>query len=192
MLFGSKKYLKEDHTARKNALQRKKNFYKSRGLKNPPRLSFKNLTVKDLKAYEQLLDSIINNTYLNPEKYKEHLNKLKENTAQNILNAFNGSVEEYDEFMETDIIKMLIDMGIDPSTLQRYMQEFANEGFTMDDFIKASKYFIEQANAGSYTIDDYFSFMDTWQDTERERRENETSKTFKQQAEEWFSKKGNN
>lgn len=186
MLYGSKTYLKTDHTARKNALQRKKNFYNKRGLKNPPRLSFKNLTIKDLKAYETLLDSIINNTYLNPEKYKEHLNRIKENVSQNVLDAFGGSVEEYDDFMESDIFKMLIDMGIDPSTLVRYMQEFANEGFSMEYFIRATKYFIEQANAGSYTIDDYFSFMDEWQ--EREKELDETTKTFKEQATEWFNK----
>lgn len=186
MLYGSKKYLKGDHSARKSALQRKKNFYNKRGLKNPSRLTFKNLTIKDLKAYENLLDSIINNTYLNPEKYKEHLNRIKENVSQNVLDAFGGSAEEYDDFMESDIFKMLIDMGIDPSTLVRYMQEFANSGFSMTDFINASREFIQEVDAGTYTIDNFFAFMDEWQ--ERKQGNDETTKTFKEQATEWFNK----
>lgn len=186
MLYGSKKYLKTDHSARQNALQRKKNFYNKRGLKNPSRLSFKNLTVKDLKAYETLLDSIINNTYLNPDKYKDHLKKIKENVSQNVLDAFGGSAEEYDDFMESDIFKMLIDMGIDPSTLVRYMQEFANSGLSINDFITASREFIQGVDAGNYTIDSYFSYMDEWQDAQREN--DETAKTFKEQATEWFNK----
>ena len=164
ILYGAKKHLKQDHKAIKQALERKRLFYKNRGLKNPPKLSFKNLTAKDLKAYEQLLDSIINNTYLNPDKYEEHIKKIKENVSQQVLDAFEGSAEDYDEFMDSDIFKQLIDLGIDPSTLVRYMQEMYENGFTLDDFIKASKEFIELMDEGNYGIDEYFSFMDEWQD----------------------------
>lgn len=185
MLYGAKNYLNKDHSAIKNALQRKKKFYSKRGLKNPPKLSFKNLTVKDLPMYEQLLDSIINNTYLNPLKYQQHIDKLKENTSKQILDAFGGNAEEYDSFLESDVFKQLIDMGVNPSNLINYMEDFYTNGFDLADFIAMSRAFMQETNAGSFTVDDFFIFADSWQD---EKQNKEPDDTFKEQAKAWYEK----
>lgn len=185
ILYGAKDYLGTDHSAIKNALQRKKKFYNKRGLKNPPKLSFKNLTVKDLPMYEQLLDSIINNTYLNPQKYEQHIEKLKENTSKQILDVFGGNAQEYDSFLESDIFKQLIDMGINPSDLINYMEDFYSNGFSLEDFIAMTKDFIKDVDAGSYTIDDFFIYADEWQD---EKQNSEPDESIKEQAKEWYKK----
>lgn len=194
-LYGAKNYLKADHKAIVNAKARKKRFYNKRGLKNPSRLSFKNLTKKDLIAYENLLDSIIESTYLNPEKYKSHLERIRENLSNQVLDAFGGSAEDYDDFIESDIFKMLIDLGVDPSSLVRYMQEFVENGFTMDDFITAAKAFIKAFNEGTYTADMFFEYMDDYQDKNSDSS-NSTGDfdDIVKQAKSWYSKtygKGN-
>lgn len=166
-LYGSKHWLKQGHQARTNALSMKKQFYKSRGLETRGRLSFKNLSRADLKAYEQLLDSIINNTYLNPQKYQAHLEKIKSNTDKQILSIFADSGDEsgaqaYDDFLQSDIFKMLIDVGINPSSLVNYITSWESGGFSLSDFVEKSKEFVELFNEDEYTTDDYFAFMDEY------------------------------
>lgn len=168
-LYGSKKYLKEGHKARANALSMKKQFYKSRGVETRGKLSFKNLSKSDLKAYENMLDSIINNTYLNPTKYQEHIKKIKENNESRILDMFSGdSTDEdagakgFDDFMMSDIISYLINEGINPSALMTYIQSWSTGGFSLQQFIDASKRFIEEYEAGNYSISDFFGFMDDY------------------------------
>ena len=169
-LYGSKEWLKVDHKERKNALARKRQFYKTRGLRNPSKLSFKNLTTGDLRAYETLLDSIIENTYLNPDKYQ----KFKESQTQNGDKAFEkmfDSFEEWDEFRNSDIFSMLIELGLDPSALYRYIQEWYDGGYTIDEFVEGAQEFIKEYGEGNYTIDEFFEFMDNW----KSRREQEMS-----------------
>ena len=168
-LYGSKKYLKEGHSARTNALAMKKQFYKSRGVETRGKLSFKNLSTKDLKAYEQMLDSIINNTYLNPQKYQEHIKKVKENNAKQILDMFaddsgdeDSGAKAFDDFMLSDIISQLIQEGINPSTLMNYISSWSDGGFTLEQFIEASKSFMEEYEAGNYSITDFFGYMDDY------------------------------
>ena len=77
MINRARGYLKPEHKALKNLKAKKKQFYNTRVLKSPAQLSFKNLSRSDLQAYERLLDSIINDTYLNEEKYNKHKKCIK-------------------------------------------------------------------------------------------------------------------
>lgn len=155
MLYGSKEWLGIDHRARKKALERKRLFFAKRGLKNPSRLSFKNLTTADIASYENLLRSISESTYLNKEKYEE----FKE-SQKGIWEDHFDTWEEFNAFTESDVFNMLIELGLDPSALYLYIQEYLDGGYDIDTFIDQSKEFIERYKEGDYTIDDYFLFME--------------------------------
>jgi len=102
-----------------------------------------------------------------------------------VLDAFGGNAQEYDSFLESDIFKQLIDMGINPSDLINYMEDFYTNGFSLADFIAMSRAFMQEIDTGSFTVDDFFMFADTWQD---EQQNSEPTETFKEQAKAWYEK----
>lgn len=164
MLYKST-HIEKSHGKRQAVLKMKAQFYHSRGLKNPSMLSFKSLSTTDLKAYEKLLDSIINNSYINPEKYKKMIDKQREQFEQSDANGL-MSFEQWINFFDEDIINMLIELGVDPSELRRLFGEYSASGMTYQQFINMCGLFIKEYQNGNYTISDFFvyayEFMDKW------------------------------
>lgn len=161
MIKRARGYLKPDHKALKNLKAKKKQFYNTRGLKSPAQLSFKNLTRSDLKAYERLLDSIINDTYLNEEKYKKHKEKMRGIFAQS-LNGTNAG--EFDEFVESDIFEELVNMGLNPYIIREVYGEMYDAGYSVDDFMLMCSYFQRFVNDGNITLDSFFEFATEFED----------------------------
>lgn len=156
MIKRARGYLKPDHKALKNLKAKKKQFYNTRGLKSPAQLSFKNLTRSDLKAYERLLDSIINDTYLNEEKYNKHKSKQE----QQFHDMGVDDVESAIEVLESDIINDLIALGLTPSDIIAVIGEYQSRGIDMNEFIIMCKLFLSEINADNMTVDDFFVFAD--------------------------------
>lgn len=157
MIRRAKEYLKPEHNALKNLKAKKKQFYNTRGLKASAQLSFKNLSRKDLKAYERLLDSIIENTYLNEEKYNKH----KQKQEQQFRDMGIDDIETATEVIEEDIIKDLIALGLSPSKdIYPVMADYFNRGFDKNEFILMCKFFMSEINSDNMTIDDFFVFAD--------------------------------
>lgn len=156
MIRRAKEYLKPEHKALKNLKAKKKQFYNTRGLKAPAQLSFKNLSRQDLKAYERLLDSIINDTYLNEEKYNKH--KAKQEQQFHDMGVTN--VEQAVEVLESDIVQDLINLGLSPSDIIAIIGEYQSRGFDMNDFITMCHFFMSEVNADNMTVDDFFVYAD--------------------------------
>lgn len=169
----AKEFLPADHKALKQLKAKKKQFYNSRGLKAPAMLSFKNLQRKDLKAYEHLLDSIINNTYLNEEKYNKHRQKQEQSFHDKGIK----DVESAIEILESDIIQDLYNLGLTPSDVVAMIGEYDKRGLGVDDFIFMCKMFLNEVNAGNRTVDEFFIFGDyfinLYEDFENRQRNGE-------------------
>lgn len=163
MLKEAKGRLKEDHRNIKGTKKKIAQFYHSRGLKVPSRLSFKSLTTKDLKAYENLLDSIINDTFINKEKYDKYRDKMEENFKE----QFGDELDEEDmvdflNIMNHPIVKDLLDLGMSPSDFVELYQEFLDQGLSDREFLLMLGDFARELGE-DYLVDDFFNYAEEWQ-----------------------------
>lgn len=164
MLKEAKGRLKEDHRNIKGTKKKIAQFYHSRGLKVPSRLSFKSLTTKDLKAYENLLDSIINDTFINKEKYDKYREKMEENFKE----QFGDDLDEEDmvdflNIMNHPIVKDLLDLGMSPSDFVELYQEFLDQGLSDREFLLMLGDFARELGE-DYLVDDFFNYAEEWQE----------------------------
>ena len=146
--------LKPNHKALLQAKQRIKLFYNARGIKTPSLLSFKQLSTHDLKQYEQLLDSIIENTYLNPQKYEEHENIMKEKMRSWFKDADDETIDRYNEILESDIVSELFSLNMTPSELAVIYENYNEMGLSDADFMDMINEFLQDSNK---TIDEFFT-----------------------------------
>lgn len=160
----------KDNTKYKNVMTRLRQFYKTRGLKWRGYASMYDLTREDLKAYEQLLKSVTENSYINPKKRAE----MEEKQHRTYLEE-GGREENYEQYREnyrlidnSDILQMLKEIGFKPSELNDYIQEFDAEGLSFNDFEKMCREFLQEYEQGSYTEKDFLLFVDEWINAQNE------------------------
>ena len=161
MLYKST-HIEKSHGKRKQVLAMKRQFYKSRGIKNPSRLSFRNLSPKDIKAYEKLLKSIIENTYINPEKYKQYQQKMEKIFNEN---HYGVKYEEVKDIFESDIGDELSELGLGYKDFWETYAEVNEEyskSFTVENFIEMLKAFKNDVDLGSFNLDDFYVYADAW------------------------------
>ena len=162
MLKEAKGRLKEDHRNIKSTKKKIAQFYHSRGLKVPSRLSFKSLTTKDLKAYENLLDSIINDTFINKEKYDKYREKMEENFKEQFGEDL--SDEEMVDFLNIlnhPIVKDLLDLGMSPSDFVDLYEQFINDGLSDKEFLMMIGDFARDLGE-DYLVEDFFNYAEEW------------------------------
>lgn len=152
--------LKSGHQALDRLSDHKKTFYNKRGLKSVGQLSFKNLEAKDLEAYETLLDSILNDTYINKDKYEKHEEKMKERIKEWFGDdEVDGAViDEFNEALEGDVFNDLLSLQLPPSELATLENEFIISGLTTEDFYNMVKSFDPKNN----TINDFFVYANDY------------------------------
>ena len=160
MLYKST-HIEKSNSKRKQVLAMKRQFYKSRGIKNPSRLSFRDLSPKDIKAYENLLQSIINNTYINPEKYKQFQDKMRDKFKQQ---GYDFEYDDIKDIFDSDIISELLDLGMSPSDFwQVYNDITVDYGeIKPDEFITMLMRFENEMKYGDMTIDEFYEFADNY------------------------------
>lgn len=175
MLKEAKGRLKENHRGIRNTKKKIAQFYHSRGLKQPAFLSFKSLQAKDLKAYENLLDSIINDTYINKDKYNDFREKMKENYKQQNGGEEFGTDDEWDAFLDlwnNPIIDDLMEQGLAPSEFQTLYESFVNDNISDKEFIQMLNDFQAEFGDDDDRLDDFMSYAEQWKDTYLDYREN--------------------
>lgn len=164
MLREAKGRLKEDHRSIKSTKKKIAQFYHSRGLKVPSRLSFKSLSTKDLKAYNNLLDSIINDTFINKEKYDKYRDKMEENFKEQFGDELDeDEIVDFLNIMQHPIVKDLLDLGMSPSDFVELYQEFLNEGLSDREFLLMLGDFAREVGE-DYLVDDFFNYAEQWEE----------------------------
>lgn len=169
-LKDAKQAIGKDNTKYKNVMTRVRQFYKTRGLKWRGYASMYDLSREDLKAYEQLLKSVTENSYINPKKRAE----MEEKQHRAYIEE-GGREENYEQYREnyrlidnSDILQMLKEIGFKPSELNDYIQDFDTEGLTFEDFEKMCLEFLEEYQQGNYTENDFLLFADEWINAQNE------------------------
>ncbi len=160
MLYKST-HIEKTNGKRKQVLAMKRQFYKSRGIKNPSRLSFRDLSPKDIKAYQNLLESIINNTYINPEKYKQFQDKMRDKFEQQ---GYDFEYDDIKDIFDSDIVNELLDLGMSPSEFWQAYQELSVDysEMTPDEFMDMLRNFINELKYGDMTIEEFFVYADNY------------------------------
>ena len=160
MLYKST-HIEKTNGKRKQVLAMKRQFYKSRGIKNPKHLSFKDLSTKDIKAYQNLLESIINNTYINPEKYEKFQEKMRDKFEQQ---GYDFEYDDIKDILDSDIISELLDLGMSPSDFwQVYNDVTVDYGeISPDEFLTMLMRFENEMKYGDMVIDEFYEFADNY------------------------------
>lgn len=160
MLYKST-HIEKSNGKRKQVLAMKRQFYKTRGIKNPSRLSFRDLSSKDIKAYVNLLESIINNTYINPEKYKQFQDKMRDKFEQQ---GYDFEYDDIKDIFDSDIVNELLDLGMSPSEFWQAYQELSVDysEMTPDEFMDMLRNFINELKYGDMTIEEFFVYADNY------------------------------
>ena len=163
MIKESRQRLGGKHRANKKITQMKKQFYKARGLKASGQLSFKNLTVDDLDAYKNLLDAIAqeyeSSTYLNPEKYEQFRNKMREQ-FEDTYGDINASADELVDIFESDIVEDLKRHGIVYTTAFDLFNQYPD--VTSEDIVGILNQFYSTFKEGDTTSDEFLTYADDY------------------------------
>ena len=170
MLYKST-HIEKSHGKRKQVLAMKRQFYKSRGIKNPSRLSFRDLSPKDIKAYEKLLKSIVENTYINPEKYKQYQQKMRDKFESY---GYNFDYEEIQGVLDDDFVKSMLDeLDMSPSDFWQVYNDIKGEDANVNeqDFIEMLIDFRNEVDTGGITVDDFYVYADTWLNQRADRND---------------------
>lgn len=161
MLYKST-HIEKSNMKRKQVLAMKRQFYKSRGIKNPNYLSFKDLQPKDIKAYTELLKSIENNTYINPEKYKQYQDKMRDKFD---TYGYDFTFDEIQDVLNDDVIDDLIKDGMSPSDFWAIYDDYT-KGNTdeqrVDEFLKMALQFKRDYDAKNVALDDFYVYADAY------------------------------
>ena len=160
MLYASD-HIEKTNAKRQQVLAMKRQFYKSRGIKNPSKLSFKNLSPKDIKAYKNMLESIANNTFINPKKYKDYQQKMREKFDSY---GYDFEYEEIKDVLENDLVQELINEGLSPSEFWQVYSEITSEYGKIDihSFYDMARDFLNGLRYGDLTINQFFEFADDY------------------------------
>lgn len=164
MLREAKGRLKDDHRNIKSTKKKIAQFYHSRGLKVPSRLSFKSLSTKDLKAYNNLLDSIINDTFINKEKYDKYREKMEENFKEQFgEDLTDEEVEDFVDVINSPIVSELLNLGMNPSDFKDLYLAFINEGISDKEFMIMLTDFYNESGE-DLKIEDFFIYAEQWEE----------------------------
>lgn len=169
MIDESHKYLKKGHYAYTMLSEQKATFYHKRGVKSPSKLSFKNLSNKDLKAYENMLDSIIDNTYFDKKKYDEYRNNNLKTLEEKFFTSnqkskswFNKqNVDDIVDILDSQVAKDLIDLGLKYEIRDTYM-EYYEGGLDEQTFIEMLSDYTKAYKQNSTTLDNFLNYSTNW------------------------------
>lgn len=161
MIKNSHTYLKPTHKAYKELLAKKRAFYNKRGIRTPAQFTFKPLQTKDLKAYEELLDSIIEgSTWFNEDKYNDFVEKTKERLKEEGIEDVEGAMSIFDYDIVNDIVKK----GVMPSDLMSLYEDGLNQyGMDINDFVDMLKDYVAE-HGDDATADEFFAFAYLYQE----------------------------
>ena len=165
LVLESRKRLGATHKEVQKITKMRRLFFEKRGVKSSGRLSFKNLQAKDIDAYKNFLDAIINahenNTYLNPVKYNNMRAKLE--TAFNKQykdKGINITPDQLVDIVESDVVAQLKELGIAYKEVFESFRDYPD--MKTEDVLDALNKFMDAYGEGSTTGDDFLLYIDDY------------------------------
>ena len=158
--------LGESHRFVKSAMERIKTFQNKHDLPNSKRLGMKHLKEEDVESYNQLLDSIIDSTYMNPIRYQEFKESQLEYAVAQGWADDRDEAELIYEFANSDIVDDLKDkasIDIPSKIVEKYAKYMAGR-LTKEDFTNMVESFMKRYSSGDLKTGDFFNYADVYKD----------------------------
>lgn len=134
-------------------------------------ISMEALRTGDIEAYENLLDSILENTYINPEKYEKHKSAQIERAIEEGWAENEEEAELVYEMRNSDLFEELEDIigeNMASEVLDKYA-EYVQEELSMDDFYTMLKTYKKGYSNDSETSASFFDYADRFISLMQER-----------------------
>ena len=137
------------------------------------RLSMTDLRTGDIDMYDNLLDSIIESTYMNPEKYATHTKNQTDYFMSQGWGKTEAEVKDYIDFKTSDVFEEIVDLNIPPSSLFDKAAEYAESDLTIEDFKKTIRTFMKSNRVSGIKKDEaaanFFAYADDYMMLKEER-----------------------
>lgn len=168
------KYLKDARTRLgennkyyKNAVNRINKFQKKIGKKESTRMTLTKVTEETSRKYEDILDSIIESTYINPEKYETHKEKQLQFAIDTGWAKSREEAERVYDFANSELMEQLKDIGRGdiPSAIIDKYAEYVQGNLSEEEFINMANEFLEgysDNSENSLKYNQFFDFADTY------------------------------
>lgn len=174
------KYLKDarerlgkDHRVYTSTMNRIHMFQKKHHQARKNTLSMTDLKTTDVDMYKELLESIKESTFINPEKYAQHQASQREYFRSQGWGSTDEEVDEFMKFRNSDIFEEMTDQTILPSDLLDKSKEYVEAELTLQDFQNTILLWNrEHANTGQGVDKDsnkFLAFADKYIDAKSER-----------------------
>lgn len=163
-LKSAKERLGEEHKFYNSAVNRINMFQKKLGKTPSTRLTMAKLTEDMSEKYEVLLDSLIENTFLNPEKYEAHKERQLQFAIDEGWAKTREEAETVYKFANSEIVEELKDIGLGdiPSDLVEKYVKYTQEKLSENDFIEMSRIFLEEFEYGNIEKEQFYDFADAY------------------------------
>lgn len=169
----AKENLGKNHRNYTNVMDKIHMFQRFHGQSKKNTLSMESLRTGDIDMYNQLLDSIIDNTYTNPEKYMKHKENQLEFAIEQGWATNQKEAEEIYNFRNSDLFSQLEDLGLSdvPSDILNKMAEYGQADLSLEDFKKMSQTFLRAYESGDESSSTYFDYADRFMKAKSERKD---------------------
>ena len=159
--------LGENNKYYKNAVKRINKFQQKVGKKESTRMTLTKITEETSQKYEEVLNSIIESTYINPEKYETHKERQLQFAISNGWAKTREEAQNVYDFANSDLMDELKDIGLGdiPSSLVEKYAEYVQGNLSEKDFIKMASMFLEGYSDNSDNTlkpNEFFDFADTY------------------------------
>lgn len=160
----AKERLGENNRYFNSAVNRITMFQKKAGKTPSMRLTMTKLTDENSDKYERLLDSIIDSTYINPEKYELHKQRQLDFAINEGWASNREEAEQIYDFANSELVAELKDMGLGdiPSELVEKYAKYTQSNMTEEDFTDMAKMFMKSYSSGEVSKEQFYDFVDTY------------------------------
>ena len=170
------RYLKEaritlgkDHRAYVNVMSKIHMFQKKHGLDRKNSLSMSGLTTKDIELYTELVDSIRDSTYINPENYEKYMQQQEAFFRKEGWGKTSSEIKAFMDFRDSDVFEEIAGETVTPSSLLDRAKEYKEGQFNLEEFSQVIQLFMRE-NAGKKTDKrQFFNFADKFETAKKSR-----------------------
>ena len=172
-LKDAKTRLGSEHRVYVSTMNKIHMFQKKHNQQRKNTLSMTDLKTTDVDMYKELLDSIKESPFINPQKYAEHQANQREYFRSQGWGETDEEVDAFMEFRNSDVFEEMVDQTIPPSDLVDKAKEYVESDLTLEDFKNTILLWNkEHMNTGQGVDKDankFMAFADRYIDAKSER-----------------------
>lgn len=148
-------------------------FQKKHGQSRRPTLSTESLRTGDIDMYNQLLDSVIDSTFINPENYQEFKsNQLDFAISKGWAKDYKEAEEIYN-FRNSSLFEELEDLNLVdiPSEILDRTMKYGQADMSLEDFKQMTRTYLRGYANKSLSSNEFFDYSDKYLAAKKARKD---------------------